>query len=101
MGGGEVIDIYVCSVTCIDNEFKIGMKNFTVMSEAKDGNIFEAKVLTNLPVTPEALEAPEAPTATPEAQELENEEAQASIFNAVMTVQPCRVALTPDDLVDL
>ena len=54
----------LCSVTGINGEFKIGMKNFTVMSEAEDGNILKVEAPTNPPATPES---PEAPTATPEA----------------------------------
>ena len=62
------------------------------MSEAEDGNIFEAEAAPNPPA------ASEASTAPPEAEDSENEEARASIFDAVTTVQPGRVTLTPDDL---
>ena len=79
----EVIDIYICSVTSIDGEFKIGMKNFMVMWETEVGNIFEAKAPANSRATPKA---PEASTASPEAKEMENEEAWASIFDAVATI---------------
>ena len=50
--GGEVMDIYVC------NEFKISVKNFTVMSEAEEGNIFKMEVTMNPPAAPEASTAP-------------------------------------------
>ena len=32
----KVIDIYVCNVICVDSEFEIDVKNFTVTSEAED-----------------------------------------------------------------
>ena len=73
----------------------IGVKNFTVISEAEEGNIFEAEVTMNAPA---ALDAAAAP---PEAEDSENEEANASIFDAILTIQPGRGALTSNDLVDL
>ena len=66
-----------------------------VTIEAEDGNIFEAEAIANPPAAPEAF------TAASEAEDSENEEVQTSIFDAVVTNQPGRVALTPDDLVDL
>ena len=69
IGGGEVINIYICNVTGINTEFKIGMKNFMVMSKAEDGNIFKAEAPANSPPT---AEAPTAPLAV---QKIENEEA--------------------------
>ena len=71
------------------------MKNFSVTSKAEDGNIFNAKVIANPPA------APKAATVPPEAGGIENQEAQASIFDDVVTLQPGRVTLTLDDLVDL
>ena len=64
------------------------------MSEAEDSNIFKVEVTANHPA---ALED----TVPPEAGGIENEEAWASIFDAVATIQPDRVTLNPDDLVDL
>ena len=61
-----------------------------VTSEAEDGNI-----TTNCPANPKAATAP------PEAGGIENQESQASIFDAVATIQPGRVMLTPDDSMDL
>ena len=92
---GDVIYIYVYNVTGIDGEFKIGVKNFMVTSEAEDGNIFHMEGTTNPPV------APEAATAPPEAEGIQNQKACVSIFDAVMTIQPGRVALTPVNLVEL
>ena len=66
--GGEVINIYVCSVTIINSKFKIGVTNFMVVSEAEDGNIFHEGVATNPPA------ASEAATAPPEAGGIENQE---------------------------
>ena len=57
-GGGEVIDVYVCSVADIDDEFKIGMKHFMVTAEAENGNIFKVEVTENSPAAPEAFTAP-------------------------------------------
>ena len=88
----KVINIYVCSVMSIDGEFKIGERYFTVMSESENGNIVEAEATTNPPV------APEASTAPPEAEDIENEEVQASIFDAFAIIPPGRVT---DDLFDL
>ena len=67
--GREVINIYVYNVIGIDNEFNIGVKNFTVMSKAEDDNIFDAEVIVNLLAIPEAAIAPT------EAGEIENQEA--------------------------
>ena len=67
--GGGVINIYVCSFNSIDSEFKIGVKNFTVTSEAEDGNIFKVEAIANPPA------APEASTPPPEAEDSINEEA--------------------------
>ena len=94
-GGGGSHQFFFCSVASIDGEFMIGIKNCTVMSEAEDGNIFKAEVTMN----PSA--ASETSTAPPEAEDIENEEVQAWIFDAITTVQPGRVALTPNDLVNL
>ena len=66
-----------------------------VTSEAENGNIFEVEVTMNPP------DASDASTATPEADDSKNEEVKGSSFDAVATIQPGKVAVTPDDLVDL
>ena len=86
-GEVKVINIY--------GEFKIGVKNFIASLEAEDGNICDVEVIANPPADPEAAIAP------PEAGGIENQEAWASIFDAAMNIQPGRVTLAPDDLVDL
>ena len=60
--------IYFCSVTSINGEFKIGMKNFTIMSEVEHGNIFKAEATVN----PSA--ALKASTAPPDTKDSANKE---------------------------
>ena len=52
----------------INGEFKIGVKNFAVISQTEDGNIFKVKVTMNPPAAPEVSTAPQ------EAEDVENKE---------------------------